>query len=406
MKSYSTWRSATAYLTLTSMVCMACTFNPQARANTEANAPAEIQHTVQATHTTTAGTLKIGKRKIKIALLLDTSNSMDGLIDQAKAQLWKLVNELALAKCGDERPMLEIALYEYGNSGLPMNEGYIRQVAMFTDDLDLISEKLFSLTTNGGDEFCGQVIQSATTQLDWTGDDNDLRLIFIAGNEPFTQGSVNYAGSCKTAKQKDIVVNTIYCGSFDEGLGSGWKNGALLADGSYMSIEQDRKTEYIETPYDQEIAKLNDKLNDTYVSYGAEGYSKKQNQVTQDANASSYGISNTTSRVASKASAFYSNASWDLVDASREKDFDVTKMKESELPKEIQGKNKAEKEAFIQQKSKEREDVRSQILVLNKKRMEYIAEKQKASGDTNSLDAAMIKAIKEQAARKNFTFQS
>ena len=36
-----------------------------------------------------------------LALLLDTSNSMDGLIDQAKSQLWKIVNELAAAKCDD-----------------------------------------------------------------------------------------------------------------------------------------------------------------------------------------------------------------------------------------------------------------------------------------------------------------
>ena len=38
---------------------------------------------------------------IMIALLLDTSNSMDGLIDQAKSQLWKIVNEVAAAKSGD-----------------------------------------------------------------------------------------------------------------------------------------------------------------------------------------------------------------------------------------------------------------------------------------------------------------
>ena len=38
------------------------------------------------------------KAKIQVALLLDTSNSMDGLIDQAKSQLWKMVNELATTK--------------------------------------------------------------------------------------------------------------------------------------------------------------------------------------------------------------------------------------------------------------------------------------------------------------------
>src|SRR5688572_61185 len=83
-------------------------------------------------------------QSIMLALLLDTSNSMDGLIDQAKSQLWKIVNELAAAKCGDgSRPNIKIALYEYGNDGLPSSEGYIRLVNPLTDDLDLISEKLF-----------------------------------------------------------------------------------------------------------------------------------------------------------------------------------------------------------------------------------------------------------------------
>src|SRR5215217_6555899 len=75
---------------------------------------------------------------IMIALLLDTSNSMDGLIDQAKSQLWKIVNEVAAAKSGDgKQPKIKIALYEYGNDGLPASEGHIRQVSALTEDLDV-----------------------------------------------------------------------------------------------------------------------------------------------------------------------------------------------------------------------------------------------------------------------------
>src|SRR5688572_16962107 len=60
------------------------------------------------------------EQAIMLALLLDTSNSMDGLIDQAKSQLWKIVNELSMAKCYDGRkPRIKIALYEYGNDALP-----------------------------------------------------------------------------------------------------------------------------------------------------------------------------------------------------------------------------------------------------------------------------------------------
>jgi hypothetical protein len=37
---------------------------------------------------------------VQLAILLDTSNSMDGLIDQAKSQLWKIVNEMSRSKKG------------------------------------------------------------------------------------------------------------------------------------------------------------------------------------------------------------------------------------------------------------------------------------------------------------------
>ena len=81
------------------------------------------------------------KGKIQVALLLDTSNSMDGLIDQAKSQIWKMVNRLASAKKGDEASDIEIALFEYGNDNLEMGEGYIRMVNSLTKDMDAISEK-------------------------------------------------------------------------------------------------------------------------------------------------------------------------------------------------------------------------------------------------------------------------
>ncbi|MFT6799109.1 MAG: hypothetical protein ACJAWA_001235, partial [Nonlabens sp.] len=62
---------------------------------------------------------------IQIALLLDTSNSMDGLIDQAKTQLWDVVNKMSGAHCNEQQALLEIALYEYGNSRLNSEEGFV-----------------------------------------------------------------------------------------------------------------------------------------------------------------------------------------------------------------------------------------------------------------------------------------
>ena len=37
-------------------------------------------------------------RKVQVAILFDTSNSMDGLIDQAKTRIWSIINELSLLR--------------------------------------------------------------------------------------------------------------------------------------------------------------------------------------------------------------------------------------------------------------------------------------------------------------------
>jgi len=254
---------------------------------------------------------KPSKHFVKIALLLDTSNSMDGLINQAKAQLWDIVNEFTHAKCGnDTRPMLQIALYEYGNDNLSSREGYIRQVLGFSDDLDEISEKLFSLTTNGGEEYCGEVIQTSLKQLDWGKNADDLKMIFIAGNEPFTQGKLNYRDAAANAKEKDVIVNTIFCGNFQQGISTEWKSGASLTGGEYMAIDHNQQVVHINTPYDDVIIKLNSKLNNTYISYGAMGYERKAQQSAQDLNAAELEEVVVVKRAVSKSSRLYKNSQW------------------------------------------------------------------------------------------------
>ena len=341
--------------------------------------------------------------EIKVALLLDTSNSMDGLIDQAKAQLWKIVNELSYAKCEDKSPNLKIALYEYGNDNLNAEEGYLRQVIAFSDDLDEISKSLFSLTTNGGNEYCGKVIETALNQLEWGSSNNDLKLIFIAGNEPYSQGNVSYKEASKLAHNNDITVNTIFCGDYNQGISTKWKDGADLTHGNYMAINHNEATVHIASPYDDEILELNEKLNQTYIAYGSAGRAKMEMQAEQDSNARSYNKANAVSRTVSKSSRLYKNSSWDLVDAEKEKDFSYEALDNKQLPKELQGKSKSEIKSFIEKKSKERNKLQDQIVALNIKRRNFVT--QQSNNATNNLETAMIKALKTQAEKKNYKWE-
>ena len=341
---------------------------------------------------------------VKIALLLDTSNSMDGLINQAKAQLWDIVNEFTYARCGnDSRPLLKIALYEYGNDNLSPREGYIRQVIGFSSDLDEISEKLFSLTTNGGEEYCGQVIHTSLRQLDWGKNEDDLKMIFIAGNEPFTQGKLDYKDAALQAKEKDVIVNTIFCGNYEQGISTQWKRGAELTGGDYMAIDHNRQVVHIDTPYDDVIIQLNAKLNNTYISYGYAGAKRKEMQAAQDVNAAELEEAVVVKRAVSKSSRLYNNSSWDLVDAAEDEGFDVSKLKKDELPTELKGKSTREIEAYIADKKTERTRIQKEIQELNAKREAYIAKNQKE--EAGELENAMISAIKAQAAKKNYSWK-
>ena len=342
------------------------------------------------------------KQSIKVALLLDTSNSMDGLIDQAKAQLWDIVNELSYAKCGNEQPNLNIALYEYGNDNLNGEEGYIRQVIAFSDDLDEISKQLFSLTTNGGNEYCGHVIQTSLNQLKWGENEDDLKLIFIAGNEPFSQGKIKYQDAAEQAHKNGVSVNTIFCGDYNQGISTSWKDGADLAHGDYMAINHNHETTYVATPYDDKILKLNQKLNSTYVAYGNNGRKKMELQAEQDDNAQGYSDENAVSRTVSKSSHLYKNSSWDLVDAEKDKDFKYSDLKSNELPAELKDKSTKDIKIYIAKKRKEREITQAEIQSLNEKRRLFIKNQQKK--DDNGLENAMIKAIKTQAKEKKYTW--
>ncbi len=339
--------------------------------------------------------------RVQIALLLDTSNSMDGLINQAKATLWDIVNEFTYVRCREARePRLEIALYEYGNDGLDAGEGYIRQVLPFSNDLDEISERLFSLSTNGGEEYCGQVIRTALRQLKWSPEPGDLRFVFIAGNEPFNQGRVAYESVMSDTAEKDVVVNTIFCGDYHLGVNTLWADGARRGGGEYTAIDHNREIVHIVTPYDDVIIQLNTALNNTYIGYGSRGRAKKQQQSAQDNNAMEMEEAVMVERAVSKSSGYYQNSSWDLVDAYAENKVELDKLDRAALPAPLQDLDEDGLQAHLEKQLQQRKRIQTEIQEANRKRETYLAEHR--SAEEVNLQSALLAAVKKQAERKSF----
>ena len=344
---------------------------------------------------------------VQIALLLDTSNSMDGLIAQAKTQLWQIVNQFGEARQDGKAPRVEVALYEYGNDGLSAEKGYVRQILPLTTDLDRVSESLFGLRTNGGAEYCAWAIRDAVNNLDWSSAPKAYKAIFIAGNEPFTQGPIRYRDACEAAVGRGVVVNTIHCGNEQEGVLGKWLDGARLGGGKFLTIDTDARIVRVDAPQDREIAELNARLNGTYLPYGSRGAEGKARQLAQDANAASAPAapSVTAERSKTKASGSYSNSAWDLLDAIREKKVKVAELPKAELPPEVQAVAPEERTAYIEKKQKERDDIQARLRELGKARDEFVrSQANRAPGDKR-LDQAIIGAVREQASKKSFVFE-
>jgi hypothetical protein len=344
-------------------------------------------------------------KTIDVAILLDTSNSMDGLIDSAKAKLWTIVNDLAKVQ---PAPTLRVALYQYGNDDLDRNTGWVRKEADLTMDLDEVYKKLNALRTHGGTEYVARVSRDALNELKWTDDKDALKMIFVCGNEPADQDKqVALSEVADLARKKGVFVNTIYCGQANHPESTGWKDFAAQGGGKYSNIDQDKvkKQVVIKTPYDAELLKFNEKLNSTYVTYGgARGAEGARNQAAQDGNAIRAAPAAALDRLTTKNSKLYRCDSWDLVDKMKnDPKFDIKSLKDEELCEELRKIKPEEREAYVKKKAAERDEMRKQIDELNAKRAKFVQEEMKKlpkSEGEKAFDEALRSVIREQAKSK------
>lgn len=340
-------------------------------------------------------------RNVDLAICIDTSNSMDGLIDSAKIKLWRVVNDLAKI---DPAPSLRVALYSYGNDNYDMTKGWVKKEIDLTHDIDEVYRKLFELHTKGGTELVARVSRDALVDLKWSMEKGSLRLIFVCGNEPADQDKeVSLSSVVNLAKKKDVFVNTIYCqyGRPDEE--SGWRVFAELTGGKHAVINQNKKRPLIDTPYDRDIQGYSSHINRTYIPLGAAGRTGSGNQAMQDRNALSVAPSASLERGSFKASKLYRN-DWDLCDkVMADPKFSISSLKPEDLPEEMRKMSDEEKIAHVRKMIDERKNIQKKVSDLTSKRAKFIEEaesKLPPDATDKGFDEAIRSIIRQQAATK------
>ena len=347
------------------------------------------------------------RRPVDLVICLDTSGSMTALIDSARAKLWEVVNELAQA---DPTPRLRVGLLTYGSPKLSTAQrGWVVRQTDLTTDLDTVYARMMGMTTDGGDEYVGWVLNDAVNTMSWSEEPEALKVIFVAGNESADQASNvhDFRYVAEQARSRGIFINAIYAGNIDKGVAEHWNEVAVHGGGHYAAIDMHEGTIQLATPQDEILRQLNEELNATYLPYGRRGRAGAANQLEQDGNALRLGAQSNSSRIVAKAGALYDNAVWDLVDASRQEGFDLDQVEEAELPEAMHPMNAEERLTYLRGKQAAREAVQKKTRQVSAERETYLrAERAKRGLGGTSLDQAMRRAIRTQAAQKGFGFNN
>jgi hypothetical protein len=237
----------------------------------------------------------------------------------------------------------------------------MRQITPLTTEYDWVSDELQRLYSGGNAEYAAEAVLLALDQLEWSYGPQDLRLIYIAGNEDFDQGYARYPDVMHRALRQGVIVSTIYCGDYQRGIHDEWAEAARLGGGEYLSINHNLQRSRPAGRWDPQISSLNQRYNATYIPYGAQGPSLQQRFEAQDQHALRYGSAALTQRSLAKTHSGYRQPSWDLVDALDAGAVRLEALPDAQLPTEMRGLSLAQKQAYVARKKSEREQLRSEI---------------------------------------------
>lgn len=335
---------------------------------------------------------------IDIVLALDVSGSMSGLIDSAKIKLWDIVNDLAKDK---PTPRLRVGLYSYGHTTYDPAKGWVRKEMDLTSDLDVIYQKLFALTIDGGEEYVARVSRDAIVEQKWSAEPGAIKHIFVCGNEPASQDpTLKLKDVAALAVKNGIHIHAIFCGNPLDADAADWKEFAKMALGQFAAIDMNNGNVVINTPMDKEMDALNRRLNTTYVVYGGQkGKEQRDNQLTQDNNALQLGYAANASRVMCKSGCLYRNDAWDLVDRCKnDAKFDVKTVPMDQLNDEMKKMTPAQREAYVKDMVAQRDGIQEQINAVGLLRQTYIQEELKKNPKAG--DKAFDEAVKHALRRK------
>ena len=349
--------------------------------------------------------------KMEVVFVLDATGSMGSMIANAKDKIWSIASSLAQA---DPAPELSFGLVAFRD----IRDAYITKQVPLTSDIDQFYYKLMAIRAAGGGdtpESVNQALAEAVNDFQWDSDPDTYRSIFLVGDSPphMNYQDVKYQKSCAAALKKDIIINTIQCGT-NRTTARIWSEIADFTNGEHLKLSAAGSGYAVSTPYDLELKRLARELDQSRMYHGTkeekrEGDRKKQvsNGIAAEANtgeSAKRAIYNVTTKSGKKG--FLGKN--ELIDGIISGDVDLEELEEDELPASLQSLNRVERVEVINAKVKERQKLEAQITELDEQRDDYLSkelEKDKAAVGL-SFNTQIFNTLKLQTHKKKYRMSS
>ncbi|HEX4417767.1 MAG TPA: vWA domain-containing protein [Kofleriaceae bacterium] len=334
-----------------------------------------------------------GRHAVDVVFAVDTTASMDGLIEGAKRTVWSIATHIRKT---DPDADLRIGLVAYRDIG----DDYVTRDLMLTSDLDRVFAELSSFRASGGGDIPEDVdaaLDDTLHKMAWR--DDAKKLVFLVGDAPpASRGDVpRFDLTAREAGDRGIVLNTIRCG-YDRDTEVAWRQIAALGHGQFSTINHEGGVQQIATPYDDDLARLSARIDSTMVIVGDDGEReayRRNMAAAADAPAPAkadramYYATPTT-----KGGPGGARAKHDLVGAMATGAVDVDGVAPAALPEDLRAMDKPTLKAELTKRGAERAEAQGKLEKLVHERDAYL--KAQAGSGEGGFDDKVKAALDEQ----------
>lgn len=327
-------------------------------------------------------------RQVDLVLVLDTTGSMGGLIERAKAELWGIVDQLSAS---DPNATIRIGLVGYRDRG----DSYVTDVFDLSADIDASYAKLVGFQAGGGGdtpESVNAALADAVGRIGWAGADAE-RAIVLAGDAPPHMDypdDVPWSASVSRARALGITVHAIQCGANAE-TKAVWRQIAAAGGGTYGALAA-RPDAAAGSPWDEQLAALNRQLAGTVVPFGDAATRERVRSAADETLGADAATAASRVSYLGRKGAAATASDGDLVSDVKEGEVDWDAIDPESLPEHLRALSGAELKQYLQDLIDRRRGLLSEVAYYADKRDAYL-EVERASDPAAAFQRSVVEAL-------------